>query len=478
MTDTAIRTETAPLSRPVGNPLERLAAFSADLPASSVPDDVFTAAERGVVDLLGVAVAGAVQPDMAALNRYVSQTYREGKATALGLPSRMAPEAAAYLNGAAGHVLDFDDCNDALGGHPTVPVLPSVLALAEETGASARDVLTAYVVGVEVEGAIGRCLNLTHYERGWHPTATLGIFGAASASARILGADAEQVERALAIAASMASGIKGNFGTFMKPGQVGFAAAKGVAAARLALAGATANTDVFRGQHSFPGVFNGTPDIDWSPLEQLGTLWNILSPGLVFKLYPCCGSTHAAIDAVLELHRDGAIDAESIKTIDIYLHPRRQPHTNRPDPRTGLAGKFSVQYVTAAAALRGAVTVADFAEEQVNADVIRKILPHVQVHDLAPDEQIIVPGRLDCFAAAVEVVDRGGKHRRLVPAPKGSDPSVPVSDRDLDQKFVATAGIAVGSSPAEEALRRLHMWAGGNGSLRDVMGYVHEHMPR
>ncbi|MGH3625915.1 MAG: MmgE/PrpD family protein, partial [Sciscionella sp.] len=238
MTQTAILSEAAAGIEHDSNPLRRLAGFSATLGVSDIPGEVLAAAERGVLDLLGVAMAGAVQPDMAALRRYVSQTYACGKATALGLASPMTAEAAAYVNAAAGHVLDFDDCNDALGGHPTVVVLPSVLALAEETGASAREVLAAYVVGVEVEGAIGRCLNLTHYERGWHPTATLGLFGATAAAARILGADVPTTTRAMAIAASMASGIKGNFGTFMKPGQVGAAAAKGVAAARLAIAGA------------------------------------------------------------------------------------------------------------------------------------------------------------------------------------------------------------------------------------------------
>lgn len=457
---------------PGANPLEVLARFAAEVPTGSLPADVLRAAERGVVDLVGVMIAGAVQADMAPLLAHVARTYAAGNATALGLPGRMTPEAAAYVNAAAGHVLDFDDCNDAIGGHPTVVVLPAVLALAEEVGASAAETIAAYVVGVEVAGSMGRCLNMTHYERGWHPTATLGIFGTAAAAARLLGADAATTARALAVAASMASGIKGNFGTFMKPGQVGFATAKGVAAARLAVAGVTANTDVFRGGHSFPAVYNGAP-VDWAPLADLGRQWNIVSPGLVFKLYPCCGSTHAPIDCVLDLHARGDIDPSSVRRIDISVHPRRLPHTNRPRPSDGLQGKFSVQYATAVAAIRGAVTVADFADDRVTAPDIADLLAEVHVHELLPEEQVVVPGRLDCFAAIVEVVDDRGTHRASVDAPRGSDPSRPVSDADLDTKFVHAAGLALGEDGAAAVLKDLHAWCEGTGALVDVMTVVH-----
>lgn len=471
MTETTIRAAEGAVGvahDPDANPLQVLARFAAEVPTSSLPAEVRHAAERGVVDLVGVMVAGAVQEDMGPLLMHVERTYAGGVATALGLPAGMTPEAAAYLNAAAGHVLDFDDCNDAIAGHPTVVVLPAALALAEETGASAADAIAAYVVGVEVAGALGRCLNMMHYERGWHPTATLGIFGAAAASSRMLGADTSTMARALAIAASLASGIKGNFGTFMKPGQVGFATAKGVAAARLAIAGATANTDVFRGGHSFPAVFNGAP-VDWAQLADLGRVWNIVSPGLVFKLYPCCGSTHAPIDCVLALHARGEIDPSSLRRIDISVHPRRLPHTNRPHPRNGLQGKFSVQYAAAVAALRGAVTVADFADERVASPEIGEVLANVHVHELPPEEQVVVPGRLDCFAATVEVVDGKGTHRASVDAPKGSDPSRPVSDADLDAKFVQAAGLALGADAAAAVLKDLHGWCEGRGSLAELM---------
>jgi len=465
------------MSRDTVQPTHRLAIFATELESKAIPAEVTRAATRGVTDLLGVMLAGTVQPELRPLVAYARSTYGAGRATALALDFPVTAEAAAFTNGAAAHVLDFDDCGDAIGGHPTVPVLPAVLALAEETGAEAAEALAAYVVGVEVENALGLSLNYRHYERGWHPTATLGIFGAAAAASRLLGADTGTSAQALAIATSMSSGIKGNFGTLMKAGQVGFATAKGVAAARLAGAGVTANLDVFRGSHSFPAVFNGDDRTDWSALDDLGLRWTMTSPGLVFKLHPCCGSMHGAIDAVLALRSDGEIDPHSIERIDVYLHPRRLPHIDRPHPATGLAGKFSVQYVTAAAALRGALTLRDFDDDRLKADDIRRLLPQVHVHPLADDEQVL-GGRIDCFASRVEVVDAAGMHRRSVVLPRGSDPSVPLTDSELGAKFVENAALAMGRDAAPQALEKVRTWCAGDGSLCELMSFLHSKVLR
>ena len=273
----------------------------------------------------------------------------------------------------------------------------------------------------------------------------------------------------------MSSGIKGNFGTFMKAGQVGAATSKGIAAARLAAAGVTANRDVFSGEHSFPKVFNGDETVDWSSLAELGTRWTMESPGLVFKLHPCCGSTHAAIDATLGMRSDGDIDPATIESIDIYLHPRRLPHIDRPYPGTGLAAKFSLQYVTSLAALHGAVRVDDFAEDHFPASDVRRLLPHVRLHALPEDEQEL-GGRIDCFASKVEVVDRRGRHQRSLALPRGSDPLLPVTDSDLETKFVDNATIAVGSDAAHQSLAMVQAWDAGVLPLGELTGFLQEHV--
>ena len=351
----------------VDNPLETIARFVVDLAGDSVPGGALRAAARAAVDYLGVAVAGAADPQVRSLAAYARETYSDGRATLIGTDERLTAEAAAYVNGAAGHLLDFDDYNEVFGGHPTAVVLPAALALAEVSGRTTREALEAYVIGVEVAIALGRCLNYVHYERGWHPTATLGIFGATAASCRLLHLDVPSTQRALAVAASFASGIKGNFGSFVKPLQVGFAASKGIQATRLASIGVTANSDVFRGEQSFPAVFNNAGgQIDWSPLARLGQQFDIVESGLIVKLYPCCGSTHGAIDAMLDLRVRDRIEPDAIARIEVFEHPRRLGHTNRPDPVTGLQAKFSVQYVVARAALSGRVEMRDFEPDRIH----------------------------------------------------------------------------------------------------------------
>jgi 2-methylcitrate dehydratase PrpD len=405
------------------------------------------------------------------LARYARETFRDGDATLLCGGERLAPEAAAYVNSAAGHVLDFDDYNEVLGGHPTVVVLPAALALAEAHGCSADETLTAYVVGVEVAIAMGRCLNYVHYERGWHPTATLGIFGATAAACRLLGLDVPTTQRALSVAASFASGIKGNFGSFVKPLQVGFAASKGIQAARLASFGVTANADVLRGNQSFPDVFNGgTSEVDWSPLDRLGRRFDIVESGLIFKLYPCCGSTHGAIDAMLELRGRDRLDPERIDRIEVFEHPRRLGHTNRPDPVTGLQAKFSVQYVTALAALAGKVEIADFELDRIRDPRLTAMAANVAAGHLPAELQTPTPGRNDCFAATVRVYELDGTvHSLHIEGPHGSSPELPVSDPELEAKFIGTSSTTLGSVGAREGYAAIGRWFAGACGVADLM---------
>lgn len=450
------------------SPLEAVATFAVG--RTDFPDEVLEAGRRAFLDVFGVAVAGASHEDARGLLSHVRRTYARGPATALGLVEPLVPEAAAYANSVLGHVLDFDDHHDSVGGHPTVVVLPAVVAVAESLGLGAREVLEAYAVGVETMCALGRCLNHTHYEKGWHPTATIGIFGATAAVARLTGADIATTVRALAIAASFASGIKGNFGTAMKPVQVGFAASKAVQAVSLAGLSASANPDVFRGEHSFPTIYNGQPVADWSPLGRLGTDWEVLAPGLVFKLYPCCGSTHAPIDAALALRARPGFDADAVRAVEIRTHPRRLPHTDRPRPVTPAQGRFSVQYVVARALTDGAVGAGDFAVERIAEPSIARLLELTSTGALEPARQTVVPGRRDCFSAAVTVVlATGERMAEYVPCPRGMDPAAPLATAELEGKFLACVAAAGAESLGEELLEAIRSWASGNTATATVL---------
>src|SRR5262249_29296070 len=158
---------------------------------------------------------------------------------------RLSVVDAALVNGVAAHALDFDDCSNAFDGHPSAPILPGLFALADAMPVSGRDFIAAYVAGFETETRIARAANHCHFDKGWHSTATLGVFGAAAAAAQLLGLSDAQTATALAIAASLSSGLKANFGTMTKPLHVGRCAQNGVTAATLAREGVTANHAVF-----------------------------------------------------------------------------------------------------------------------------------------------------------------------------------------------------------------------------------------
>jgi 2-methylcitrate dehydratase PrpD len=245
---------------------------------------VIRSAKIGILDTLGVGIAGSCEDAAVIARRVVGNA--SGGAVVWGTDRRCDPLEAAFMNGIAANVLDFDDCTDNLGGHPSAPVLPALFALGDKLGASGRDVITAYVVGFEVETRLGCGLNFHHYEKGWHPTSTLGIFGAGAACAKLLGLDEDRTTQTLALCASMASGIKSNLGSMGKPMHVGQCARNGLLAALLASDGFTGNANALEHHHGFFDVFNGAGNysID-SILCKWGDPWEIENPGIAVKQY-------------------------------------------------------------------------------------------------------------------------------------------------------------------------------------------------
>jgi 2-methylcitrate dehydratase PrpD len=335
---------------------ERICAFTYD----GLPEAAVTWGKMGILDTVGVTLAGSVEP-CAQIARRVANA--PGPALVFGTARRLAATDAAFVNGTASHALDFDDCSNTLGGHPSAPILPGLFALADTMTVSGRDFIAAYVAGFETETRIARAVNFHHYDKGWHPTATLGVLGAAAAASRILGLTTAQTATALAIAASFSSGLKANFGTMTKPLHVGHCARNGVMAALLAREGMTASHDVFEHRQGFFNVFNGAGNYDADAvLRDWAAPLDIVTPGIAIKRYPCCGSTHPAIDAMLDLVATHGLTPDNVAHIVSWTHPRRLAHTNRPTLRSALDAKFSVQYCLARALIDGAVVLSHFDE--------------------------------------------------------------------------------------------------------------------
>ena len=289
--------------------IEQLASYVATEAFDKLPEAAVGAARRAILDTLGVTLAGAVEPTAARVRALIARRRAADEATVIGTPLRAGVEDAALANGTASHALDYDDLNQSLSGHPSVPILAAALPLAERRRASGAALVTAFVAGVEIEAKLGRALNPALYEIGWHATGVLGIFGAAAAAAKLLGLSTERTAHALAIAASMASGIKANFGTDCKPLHVGHAARCGIEAALLAEAGFTGNPRALEHGDGFGAthVTGNRPAWDLTTAG-LGSPHDLVDPGIGVKRFPACASTHQALDATLALAEEHAID--------------------------------------------------------------------------------------------------------------------------------------------------------------------------
>ncbi len=377
MHDLPLAQKSQPLTE--GGFAHALGARSAALTWADMPPSALHWAKVGIIDTLGVTLAGSREP--AARLCAKSLDLGDGPSLLLGSSRRTGALDAALVNGTASHALDFDDCNNTMGGHPSAPVLSALLPLADEKAATGADFVLAYVAGFEVETKIALAVNFHHYQKGWHPTATLGVFGAAAACARLMKLDAEQTACALALAASFAAGIKANFGTMTKPLHVGNSARSGLLAARLAAQGFTANAaSVFEHEQGFLDVFNGPGTYDTArALAAWAAPLDIVAPGIAIKQYPCCGSTHPAIDAMLSLVREHGLTVDKVQGVEAWIHQRRLQHTNRPQPGSALDAKFSLQYVLVRALMDGHVSLAHFDDQAHEDPRVQALLPRIKV---------------------------------------------------------------------------------------------------
>lgn len=365
----------------------RIVAFGRE----DVTELAATTARKSIVDTVGVTLAGSGEEAVRLVNS-VHVSHGSGPATLLGRTGGAPPMDAALVNGTASHVLDFDDFSAVLGGHHSAPITSALLAASAGRRASGSEFLTAYVVGSEVTILLATGVHPHHYDKGWHPTATLGVFGTTAAVARLLELSVDQTTRALALATSLASGIKANFGTMTKPLHVGLTARAGLMAALLAEQGFTANPGAFEHHQGFLEVFNGRGTYDIAGLmERFAAPLQLESDSVALKQYPCCGSTHAAVAAARRLHATSGHDATTIRRIDIQQPAARFRHTDNPRPMTALQAKFSTQYVVVRSLLDGSVGLADFEPERIAEPAVAALLDRLEANGVEPSAEHLGP---------------------------------------------------------------------------------------
>lgn len=453
--------------------LERCAGFAASVRsgAVTVPPGPRRVAIESFVDTVAVMYAGLSEP-VASITADHARAMSAGHSGAgLCATGRADPAWAAFANASAAHAQDFDDhCPAVLGGHASAILVPVALAVGEYAGSTGSDLLDAYVVGFEVMVALARGVNPWHYAAGFHPTSTLGTFGAAAAASYLLGLGERETVHALAMAASFASGLKVNFGTMVKPLHCGWASLAGINAALLAGRGLEGNSFAYEGKQGFGEVHGG-----WRLGEQerpkevsLGSEWFLETSGMPLrKPWPCCGSIHSSIEAALRIHGELGVAATELASVRVGVHPRRLPHTDRGDPSSPAEARFSNQYCVAVALVRGELSQNDFAQEVLHDVDVRRVMRLVDLReDTRFEARDPAMSSASDFGAVVEVRTSSGEvYAEEVPKPLGGA-GRPLPDGHVDQKFMDCASGVLGAEAAAAFLDRLRSLEGAS----DVRG--------
>lgn len=438
---------------------EALAEFAATLTFDQIPMEARTVARHCLMDMVGVALAGKSEPLSQMLAAQIEDEGGAKHATLIGLGDKTSANQAALYNGSAAHALDYDDVLGVFTGHPTVAVMPAVLALAERHGKDGKAVITAFVAGVETLARIGAMMSKGHYARGWHSTGTIGAIGAAAGCANLLGLDAEATNRAMGIAASEAAGLKSNFGTMTKPLHAGKAAQNGLMAATLAARGFTARENTLDIKQGFGDTMaEGELDIERA-MERIGELFH--TQDVLFKYHPACYGVHAPTEAALRLRLQEGFDPALVEKIEIAVPQNAIGMCDIAEPKSGLEAKFSLAHNVSL----GLLDKADGSLELYMDDSFE--VPGVA--DLR--KKVVVEGRDDIekFYAEVTVTQKDGKVLR-----QNFDIGQPMRDlgeqeAKLAKKFRALAGPLVGDAEADtlvaaiaglETQTNMSEWAG------------------
>jgi 2-methylcitrate dehydratase PrpD len=345
----------------------------------TLPKDAVYWAKALLLDLVGVTLAGVNEEAPRIMRKLTERTAARGPALVFGSDLRLNGLDAALINGVAAHVLDFDDASNTMGGHPSASILPALFSAASEMGGvSGERFISAFVTGIEVNCKMSRGVNFYQYNKGWHPTSTIGIFGCTAACAQLMNLSVEETATALSLVTSLASGVKSNFGTMTKPLHVGHSNRDALFAVMLVKEGYTASPVAFEHHHGYFNAFNGAGNFDMAAiLPEWANPLDITRPGMTMKLYPCCGATHPAIEAMMALAIEHDLKPEHVDRIDVLLQTRRLEHTNRPDPQSDLDAKFSTQYVVARALTDRGITMEQFEGDAYKDPVVQNLLPKI-----------------------------------------------------------------------------------------------------
>jgi 2-methylcitrate dehydratase PrpD len=428
--------------------VERFACWAEDYRSEPLAPEVLHHAKRVVVDTYAAMLSGAVVAPATLLARALAEELDRGEAR-LALGRRATVRAAALINGAAAHTTEVDDIFRDGIYHPGAPTIPAALAVAQAQGISGEAFLRAVVAGYEISTRIGAAMGRAHYKY-WHNTGTVGSFGACAAAAEALRLDAARFAHALATVATFAAGLQQAFrmDSMSKPLHSGHAAEAGVVAALAAREGVTGSLDVIEGEAGFGRAMSDAPDWDRA-LATLGSDFHVTR--MTVKNHTCCGHTFAAIDGALALKAKMNVAANEIERVRVATYKPALDVAGYDEPHTPAEARFSLKYVVATALTHGDVRFAAFEPGRIGDPQTRDLMRRIEVA-VDPELDAAFPGKR---AARVRIATRGGRSEEYLQPTRIGDPEAPLSDAQLEEKFLELSAPVLGLERARKLLDRL-----------------------
>ena len=413
---------------------EKTACYLMEMRDREIQPEVLVRARNFLADTIACILAGSNEKPALLVREYAEEMGGKPISVILGSGGKKTdPYHAAMINGTAAHFHDYDDVCTTMIGHPSVAVLPAVLAVGGEMDASGERILRAYITGVETCALMGRAFVPEHCRRGWHSTQSLGVFGAAAAAAELLDLNELQLRNALGIAASESCGLKGNTGTMTKPLHAGRAAAKGIMAAKLGKLGFTSNRTIMEMEAGFIRVT--TEAFHEERVTEAMEIQNseFLNAGLIMKPWPACKATHNAVWAMLQLMKKYKLNPDEIEHIDCKVLPYAKDILRYSIAKTPTEGKFSMNYCIAKIALQGKLTMADFEGDEIRDEQLIGMMNRIR---MVVDETLI-PGAYfhDLESSQVEVRMKDGRLlKERCDFAKGG-PNNPMTKEEMREKW-------------------------------------------
>jgi 2-methylcitrate dehydratase PrpD len=424
---------------------DEVARFVATLRARDLSQRIKEAAKEHLLDGFATMLGGAKEDASRHIDSYLHNIPAKAESTVIGSDRKLIAQYAALANGIRGHVLDYDDAQLATLRsrpygqltHPTTPVLASGLALAEKINATGFDLLTAYIAGVEVACRLADAIHPDHYLKGFHPTGTIGAFGATAACSHLLKLEPTRIRWALGIAGSLASGVRAHRGTMAKSLNAGHAAENGVVAATLAQAGFTASADIFDDPMGyFSAACYGMVD---RKLIKLGPPYFLVRPGVAIKFYPCAGVLHPALDSIINLAKQHDLQPDKVKSIRVSLGPDTALPLVYNQPKNGLEGKFSLPFSAAVALIFRRAGLSEYTDANIKHPKVTALMKRAFV---VRDQSLQSAGNLGSRAEVEIELDNRRTYREQATIAKGH-PKKPLTRQELEEKFHQCAGDSI-----------------------------------